>query len=507
MSHNLSRRRLLRLGALAMTSGLAGCAVPRLTARPSGATQGADAASAVLRAAPTPQRSSADAAADAAFEIVAREVDWELAPGKVIRAMTYNGALPGMAIRVREGQRVRITLRNQLREPTTIHWHGVDVPIGMDGVPGISQPEVQPGASFVYAFEARPAGTRWYHTHVNSEVQLDAGLSAPFIIEPLAPEPAVDRDYTLVLDDFIANGAANGSESSGGMGGMMGGGMMGGVMGNPRVDEAYDTFTINGKAFPASENLIVRKGDRVRLRLINASSAQTFVVRLLGHTLNVTHTDGNPLRAPVAVDALPIAPSERYDVLVNADNPGKWLFYAMDRHHTDNGLAAYVVYRGSESAPVNRDDRTDARRLVVWRYDMGEGVDVLPAGSDIRGVHDLVLSGGGMMGTGEDEWTINGRSYPDTERIAACRGDQVRLNITNMSAKSHPMHLHGQSFRVLRVNGAALRAPLVKDSLDVGAHMGAAEIEFVAQSAGDWMFHCHKPMHMHGGMVSLVQIV
>lgn len=489
MNRYVSRRRLLRLGALAMTSGLAGCALPRLPRQPSSLP-----ASVVLEAAQTPQPSGADAA----FEIVAREVEWELAPDKVIRAMTYGGTLPGAAIRVREGQRARITLRNQLREPTTIHWHGVDVPINMDGVPGISQPEVQPGESFVYAFEARPAGTRWYHTHVNSEVQLDAGLSAPFIIEPLAPEPAVDRDYTLVLDDFIANGAHHESEPSGGMmGGMMD------MMGNPRVDEKYDTFTINGKAFPAAENLVVRKGERVRLRLMNVSNMQTFIIRLLGHKLNVTHTDGNLLRAPVAVDALPIAPAERYDVLVTADNPGKWLLYAMDQYHTDNGLATYMVYQGTESGPVNR---ADGRRLVAWRYGMGEGVDMLPRDNGARVVNDLTLSGGGMMGAGMDAWTINGLRYPDADPIRTRRDDLVRLSLTNMSAESHPMHLHGQSFRVVRVNDAALRAPLIKDSLDLSAHMGAAEIEFVAHNPGDWMFHCHKPMHMDGGMISLVQI-
>jgi FtsP/CotA-like multicopper oxidase with cupredoxin domain len=503
------------MGTLALASGLAGCAVPKLPVTSSRAARGDTSAlnvqeGALSQAAPLLQPSGADVA----FEIVAREVEWELAPGKVIRAMTYGGAVPGSVIRVREGQRMRITLRNQLHEPTTIHWHGVDVPVGMDGVPGISQPEVQPGASFMYEFEARPAGTRWYHTHVNSVVQLDAGLSAPFIIEPLAPEPAVDRDYTLVLDDFIANGTADrpseplsdmmgGMMSGSDMGGMMGGSSMSGMMGNPRVDETYDTFTINGKAFPATENLVVRKGDRVRLRLINASNMQTFVIRLLGHKLQVTHTDGNPLRAPVAVDALPIAPSERYDVIVTADNPGKWLLYTMDRHHTDNGLATYVVYQGSESAPVNEDG---ARKVVVWRYGMGEGVDILPRDNEARVVRDLTLAGGGMMGTAEDEWTINGLRYPDTDRIPARRNDRVRLSVTNMSAESHPMHLHGQSFRVLRMNGATLRAPLIKDSLDVSAHMGAAEIEFIAHNPGDWMFHCHKPMHMDGGMISLVQI-
>src|SRR5213594_1151486 len=132
-----------------------------------------------------------------AIQLEAREVMWELAPGKTIRAMTYNGQVPGPEIRAREGERLRVILKNSLCEPTTIHWHGVDVPNPMDGVPGITQKAVQPGETFTYEFEARPAGTRWYHTHVNSARQQDLGLSAPFIIEPQAADPAADREYTL----------------------------------------------------------------------------------------------------------------------------------------------------------------------------------------------------------------------------------------------------------------------------------------------------------------------
>lgn len=137
------------------------------------------------------------------IELVARETRWELAPGKVIKAMTYNGQVPGPTLRLREGERVRITLKNELAEPTTIHWHGVDVPNPMDGVPGITQKPVQPGESFVYEFEARPSGTRWYHTHFAEHKQMDLGLVAPLIIEPANSEPfAFDREYTLVLDDW-----------------------------------------------------------------------------------------------------------------------------------------------------------------------------------------------------------------------------------------------------------------------------------------------------------------
>jgi FtsP/CotA-like multicopper oxidase with cupredoxin domain len=115
----------------------------------------------------------------------------------------------------------------------------------------------------------------------------------------------------------------------------------------------------------------------------------------------------------------------------------------------------------------------------------------------------LVLSGG-MMGS--DAWTINGKRYPRTDPLRVRRGDRVRVRMENQSMEAHPMHLHGQSFRVLAVNGARAAAPLVKDSVDVEAHMGTVEIELTAHNPGDWFFHCHKPMHMEGGMITLVQI-
>jgi len=461
------------------------------------------------------------------IELVARETRWELAPGKVIKAMTYNGQVPGPTLRLREGERVRITLKNELAEPTTIHWHGVDVPNPMDGVPGITQKPVQPGESFVYEFEARPSGTRWYHTHFAEHKQMDLGLVAPLIIEPANSEPfAFDREYTLVLDDW-ATGTGRPLPSTregtvgarGSMGGMMGGGMgrmmegmmggrgMGGMMGGGMMGmggqtPAYDTMTINGKAYPSTEPLHVRKGERVRLRLINASADHTHVIRLAGHRLKVTHTDGNPLVQPVEVDAVPIAPSERYDVLFVADNPGAWFLYCAEPGHPGAGEQVALVYEGHEGrtpeAPI--EGITD---LSLWRYGVGRGRDVLHPPSGRERTFDLTLSGG-MMGS--EVWTINGKRYPNTDPLRLRKGDRVRVRFNNMSMEAHPMHLHGQSFKVLAVNGRRLNQPIVKDSVDVEAHMGSVTIEFTAHNPGDWFFHCHKPMHMEGGMITLAKI-
>ena len=454
------------------------------------------------------------------IHLEAREVRWELAPGKVIKGMAYNGQIPGPELRLEEGERVRIVLRNSLPEPTTIHWHGVDVPNPMDGVPGITQKPVQPGETFVYEFEARPAGTRWYHTHFQEHRQLDLGLYAPLIIEPAGPDPfPFDREYTLVLDDWATGtgrplpstreGTAGGR---GGMGGMMGGGMgrmmegmmgrgMGGMMGGGQ-HPAYDVMTINGKAFPATQPLRVRKGERVRLRLINASADHTHVIRLGGHRLRVTYTDGNPLLQAMEVDAVPIVPSERYDVLLAADRPGAWFLYCAEPGHAVAGEQVLVLYEGHERDRAEPPAEGVAG-LTLWRYDLGRGREILPRAWGQERTFDLTLSGG-MMGS--EVWTINDERYPHTEPLRMRKGDRARIRFRNMSMEAHPMHLHGQSFKVLAVNGQRLAAPIVKDSVDVEAHMGSVVIEFTAHTPGDWSLHCHKPMHMEGGMITLAKI-
>jgi FtsP/CotA-like multicopper oxidase with cupredoxin domain len=448
---------------------------------------------------------------------------WELAPGKRIKAMAYNGQIPGPEIRLKEGERARIILKNSLSEPTTIHWHGVDVPNAMDGVPGITQKPVQPGDTFAYEFDARPSGTRWYHTHFQEHRQMDLGLVAPLIIEPTSREPfPFDREYTLVLDDWATGtgrplpstregvagarggmGGMMGGMLRGGMGrmeGMMGGGGMGGMMGGNTP--AYDTMTINGKAYPATQPLKVRKGERVRLRLINASAEHTHLIRLAGHRLQVTHTDGNPLVQPVEVDAVPIAPSERYDVIVPAERPGAWFLYCAEPGHAASGEQMVVFYEGHEKEKPEAVQE-GVSGLSLWQYELGRGRDLLPRPSGPERHFDLTLSGG-MMGS--DAWTINGKRYPRTDPLRLHKGDDVRVRFQNNSMEAHPMHLHGQSFKVVAVNGRRLSAPIVKDSVDVEAHMGSVEIEFTAHNPGDWFFHCHKPMHMEGGMITLAKI-
>jgi FtsP/CotA-like multicopper oxidase with cupredoxin domain len=274
------------------------------------------------------------------FTLTATEVPLTLASGKVVKAWAYNGQVPGPEIRVREGERVRITFKNELPVASSIHWHGVDVPWTMDGPPGINQKPVRPGETFVYEFVAKPRGTRFYHTHGSGErdeaLQMDMGLYGPFIIEG-KNETKHAREHTLILSERLSTllpwEASSGTPlAAGGHG-----------AGTP------DVFFMNGKSWPEAQPLRVKKGDRVRLRLINAGSTSTHPMHLHGHSFRIVAIDGNTLPAPIVRDVVSVSPGERYDIEFVANNPGVWLFHCHELHHMDAGMAMLIQYEGYDA--------------------------------------------------------------------------------------------------------------------------------------------------------------
>jgi FtsP/CotA-like multicopper oxidase with cupredoxin domain len=210
------------------------------------------------------------------FELIAKAVQWTILDGVTVTAYTDNGTVPGPMIRVTEGDQVKIMVKNELRVPTTIHWHGIEVPNAMDGVPGVTQDPIQPGETFTYEFTAKPAGTFMYHSHFEGDVQVSAGLSAPFIVDPKEPEsnpPVVDK--VLMISEWrMVDGQTYAAMPVSGM------------------EPNY--FTINGKSFPATETITIRKGDLVRLRLIGIGQ---FIhpMHLHGMAFKIVATDGHPV--------------------------------------------------------------------------------------------------------------------------------------------------------------------------------------------------------------------
>ncbi len=253
------------------------------------------------------------------FELTAEPILWPILPNVTVTAWTYNGTVPGPMIRVTEGDRVRIVLKNALPEATTIHWHGIEVPNAMDGVPGVTQDAVEPGQSFTYEFVAKQAGTYMYHSHANGDTQVGLGLYAPFIVDPAKPvEPTADVDVSLMLSEWrVVDGQT--------------------FPAMPMAGAEPNYFTINGKSFPATETINVKLGQRVRLRIANIGQ---FVhpMHLHGFSFKVVATDGHPVpeAAQLTKDTISVAPGERYDIEFVANEPGMWMLHCHILHHTTN---------------------------------------------------------------------------------------------------------------------------------------------------------------------------
>ena len=443
-------------------------------------------AESVGRQAPAPVRE---------VQLMAEPGEVEVAPGRRYSAWLFNGRFPGPDLRVREGERLRVTLENRLPEGTTVHWHGVPVPNSMDGVPGLTQDAVPPGGRFVYEFPAAPAGSYVYHSHVG--LQLDRGLLGPLVIEEREPHVGYDRDYTVVLDDLLPGeprpAAAHRRGMMGDMRSMMG---RGGMMTADPARPAYAALLINGRAASDPPSFEVRRGERVRLRLMNLASATLFRVALAGHRLTVTHTDGRPVR-PVKVDAVVLGMGERYDVVVEANNPGAWPLAAASLDGTP--APARAILRYTDAAPATPPADLVPEGLVggrVLSLDDLIATEAPPARARVPDrTFELTLSGGMMMSAA---WTINRQAYPDADPLDIRGGELIRVRLTNMSMAFHPMHLHGHFFRV----GAAR-----KDTVVVQPHMGRVVFDFVADNPGKWFFHCHNLYHMEGGMARVFRYV
>ncbi|HEU5217254.1 MAG TPA: copper oxidase [Gemmatimonadales bacterium] len=244
------------------------------------------------------------------YDLTCSEIDWEVEPGKRMKAWAYNKQVPGPQIRVREGDRVRINVKNLLPESTVVHFHGLEVPNNQDGVPFITQPPIKPGASYTYEFVVPNSGSHMYHSHHNAAKQVGMGLLGAFIVDPKDPAqgPKVDVDQVIILND-MAHG-----------------------------------YTLNGKGFPATQPVVAKQGDTVRIRFMN-EGMQIHPMHLHGMHMTVIAKDGWDQPAPWKCDTLNIAPGDRWDVLVKANNPGVWAFHCHILPHaeSDHGMFGMVT--------------------------------------------------------------------------------------------------------------------------------------------------------------------
>ncbi len=408
----------------------------------------------------------------------------------------YNNTVPGPVVRLRQGEPARLVVENRLDEDTTVHWHGIRLPNAMDGVPGLTQPPIKPGETFVYEFTPPDAGTFWYHPHANSLQQLGRGLAGALIVEERTPI-AVDRDLLWLLSDWrftskaqIAAGFGNAMEAA-----------MAGRIGN--------VVTLNG-AVPNEEP--VRAGERVRLRLVNAALARIMALRFEGHRPAVVAIDGQPC-APHEPEGgrILLGPAMRIDIVLDMQGePGQRYSVTDDFYDGHSYVLTNLIY-GNETRlrrqPLDR--ALDLPRNPLPQPDLA-----------VAERHELTLEGGmmggmrrdmgGMMGGGP-AWSINGMSmtgdgHAGMEPALTFRhGRSVVLKLRNDTAWWHPMHFHGHSFLVLDRNGMSVPHRQWQDTV-LMAPRDTVEVAFVADNPGDWMLHCHVMDHQMTGMMTVLRV-
>ncbi|MFN8533615.1 MAG: copper oxidase [Dehalococcoidia bacterium] len=252
------------------------------------------------------------------FRLTASIVRWSILPTVPIGAYAFNQMTPGPLIRVRPGERIRVVVTNELPEPTSVHWHGVQVPNDQDGAARVTQPPIQPGQTYTYEWTVpETPGSYWYHSHFEPDRQQSLGLYGGLLIEdPTERKP--DHDALLILGEWTVTAAGN-------------------VPSMPMAGMEPNYFTINGKSWPEVEPIKAKVGQRIRLRFVNAGQ---FVhpMHLHGQPFTIVATDGNPLpeSARWVKDTVLVGPGERYDVEFVARAPGKWLVHCHIAHHTMN---------------------------------------------------------------------------------------------------------------------------------------------------------------------------
>jgi FtsP/CotA-like multicopper oxidase with cupredoxin domain len=414
----------------------------------------------------------------------------ELAPGRLIKTTGYNGQVPGPLLRLREGRPVTINVINDAGYPDLVHWHGLYLPAIEDGAFEEGSPIIPVGQSRVYSYTPKPNGTRWYHSHAMAMTDLGrstySGEFGFLIVEPAAAEAGrYDREVLLAARRWEGEWVSMQDIHKG-------------PPPNNGLEVMYHAATLGQRMLGHDEPIRVRQGERVLFRLLNASATMDVSLALSGHKFTVIALDGNPVPTPAAVDALKLDVAERADVIVEMNNPGVWVFGSTDDDDRNMGMGVVVEYENRRGEP-----QWLPPQKAAWNYAaFARTAPATAPDATIKLTFEKIPGGRG----GYNRWTINGKSWPDTNPLFTVEeGKRYRLLMNNNSGDTHPVHTHRHTFEVTKVGDVSMSG-LMKDTISM-PRFSTAEIDFLADDPGPTFFHCHHQDHMDEGFAGLITYV
>jgi FtsP/CotA-like multicopper oxidase with cupredoxin domain len=445
--------------------------------------------SAQQTAAKKPASRSPQAAADHSLNI--KPCTIEISPGVNIKTIAYNGQVPGPLLRLRQGVPVTIDVTNATETADIVHWHGLTTDSLNDGAMEEGSPMIPPGGRLRYSLTPTPAGSRWYHTHTGSGANLGIGTYTGqfgyLVIDGPGDPGHYDQEVFLAVHHWepsfvpmvetMQAQSANHPQTSG-------------------SDVGYKYATINQHRLGAGEPLRVKQGQKVLMRLLNASATENVVLALPGHTFRVIAMDGNPVPNPKEVEVLSIAVAERVDAIVEMKSPGVWILGSTLEKSRQMGLGIVVEYAGKTGPPVWKDPQ-----IVPWDY--SQFASTTPAAKPDETIMLALMDLGPQKDAKFDTWAINGLSWPDIPPIKVQKGKRYRLTFQNASGDQHPMHLHRHTFEVVSIGDKNISG-LKKDVVNV-MPLDTVAVDFVADNPGDTLLHCHMQLHMDFGFMQLIK--
>ena len=410
------------------------------------------------------------------IDLDAREIDWEFTPGRVTRAWGFNGQIPGPTLEAHVGDVLEVRFTNRLPEPTTIHWHGLQIPAAMDGTDMVQHP-VAPGATFTYRFRLPDAGTFWYHPHSNEVVQLERGLYGAIVVRG-PNEPQLDADRVLVLDDVELDRAGQIKPP--------------GWWIEQHDGRQGSTRLVNGKKEP---ELTIAGGQIERWRIINASSARYIRLSIGGRPFTILGTDGGLIDAPVTVSEALMTPADRLDIAVGPFAEGETL--RIESLAYKRGTVGWSKTDQYATLRVGSPAPSRARLPETLRK-----IEPLVTGP-VSATREVHLGERPSLRHGVDFLINNEQHHRDKP---AKVGELQVWDIINDTSMDHPFHLHGFFFQVLDEKDEPVRPLAWKDTVNVPYKKSLRVVVRFNDRPGVWMFHCHILDHADGGLMGNVQV-